>query len=204
MPLPSRRAFLGAAFGALTAPLSIVAQSGRYSVTKRFRFTDLNEIQKDWKILGEKRIEGQGLRLYDKASEIEALYLLRGDCEITVEFEASSRRELCIDLWGESFEFKPDLPKTPRGDIPGVALLIRKGNEVQYRTGSIPFLTVKLDEGQRNKPTSLVLHMDRKSSSKVNRELLIKSVNIRAVVMQRVPASTTPPPASTPVKQPPG
>lgn len=166
-------------------PAQAPSRQAKYALSKRFRFPDEREIRKDWKLSGEFRIEGQGLRLYDKSAELESLIKYKGDLELVIEFDVSPRRELVVKLWDEEFEFRPEPPKGAKGLIPSVAMLVRKGEGVYFRTGTEPQTTVKLQEKQRDKATPLVLGLDKKSTSKTARELLLRSITVKAAAIER-------------------
>lgn len=148
---------------------------------KRYRFVDEKEINKDWKLTGEWRIEGQGLRIYaDKTTELESKQSYKGDLELTIEYEMNPRRELTVTAWGEQFDFRIEVSKTPKGNVPSTASLSRKGESVTFRTTTMHAQIVKLSESKLDKATPLVIRIDRKTTSKTARDMLIKSILIKA------------------------
>ncbi len=171
---------------ALHPPLQADETPTSLPLTKRFKFPDEREIKKDWKLSGDWRVEGQGLRLYgEKTTELESKYRFRGDLELQIEFEISPRRELCVGLWGELFEFKPEVKKTPKGNILAVGRLVRRGDDVKFHVGNDAWTTVKVHESRRDSATPLVIHLDRKTSSRSARELLLRSVTVKAAHAER-------------------
>lgn len=152
---------------------------------KKFRFADESEIKKDWKLSGTWRIEGQGLRLYaDKTTELESTFKVMGDMDLALDYEISPRRELVVSLWGEHFELKTPDTKL-KTLVPLKARITRKGDAITFRTGNDKGTTVKLQEKRRDQASALVIHLDRKSTSRTYRELFIRSIEVKAATVER-------------------
>jgi hypothetical protein len=169
----------------LVSPCHAQTRPRTLGAVRRFQFTDEREIKKDWKLSGQWRIEGQGVRLYsNKATALESLYKVIGDLELVIHYDISPRRELVVELWGEQLELPmPDLKV--KGTIPSVARFTRKGDSITYQNGREKPTIVQIPEARRDQATAIGIRLDRKSRSTTARELFIRAVDLKATRIER-------------------
>jgi hypothetical protein len=154
------------------SPRPVQAQPADFSGSKRFRFTDEKEIDRDWTLNkgnSSWQIEGEGLRLY-LGTVLESKFLVSGDLHLEMKYDLLPRCEIWMTIWGQRFEFK--------GDGSKVAFLHRTGNTVVFGSESERPTTVKLKSSQEALSTPITIRLDGLNLYRPKMELLVKSIAV--------------------------
>jgi hypothetical protein len=154
-------------------PHPVQSRPAAFSGSKRFRFTDEVEINKDWvldKGNSSWRIEGDGLRLTNQGALLESRFDVSGDLDLEMSYDMLPRCEIWMTIWGQRFEFKADGSKA--------AYLRRTGNTVVFGSGSESRTTLKLKSSQEALSTPITIRLDGLNLYRPKMELLVKSIAV--------------------------
>jgi LSD1 subclass zinc finger protein len=157
---------------AAESPRPVQSQPADFSGSKRFRFRDEKEIDRDWTLNkgnSSWQIEGEGLRLY-LGTVLESKFLVSGDLHLEINYDLLPRCEIWMTIWGQRFEFKADGSK--------VASLHRTGKTVVFGSGSERPTTLKLKSSQEALSTPITIRLDGLNLYRPKMELLVKSIAV--------------------------
>jgi hypothetical protein len=149
-------------------PGTLLAKSGEWS------FTDEKGINKNWTLdRGNAvwRIETEGLRLRDQNAVLASRFAVKGNIELTIDYDLTDNCEIWLSLWNDLFQFKAIGRQT--------ATLRRTGDTVVFSSGKAPPTTMKLKLSQQELATPILLHMDRRNLFRAKMELLIKRIEVK-------------------------
>lgn len=152
------------------------------AIQREWKFASEPELSADWDAGGKWRIENQGLRIWGGSGSkpigngggvafIRTKQKYRGDLQLEINYEMSSRCEMWVTIWGERFDFK--------ATGKGVAHLERKGDVVTFRCNEGKGTVVNLKASQAGRTSPVLLHLDRQNLYRAKMELLLRSVSIQ-------------------------
>jgi WD40 repeat protein len=159
-------------------PLPVEPRPAAFSGAKRFRFTDEEEINRDWTLArgnSSWRIEGEGLKLTDQGALLESKFSVRGDLRLEMNYDMLPRCEIWVTIWGQRFEFKADGSKA--------ATLHRTGDTVVFGSGSGPRTTLKLKSSQARLSTPITIRLDGLNLYRPRMELLVRSIGVSTTTL---------------------
>lgn len=159
-----------------------VAPTTTTAIRRECKFASEPELSADWDVGGKWRIENEGLRIFGGSGSkpigngggvafIRTKQKYRGDLQLEINYEMSSRCEMWVTIWGERFDFK--------AAGKGVARLERKGDAVTFRCNDGKGTVVNLKAAQAGRTSPVLLHLDRQNLYRAKMELLLRSVSIQ-------------------------
>jgi formylglycine-generating enzyme required for sulfatase activity len=123
----------------------------------------------------------------DSGAVLESSFLLAGDVELSISYELAPGCEMWLTMWDEQIDLKPTGIQ--------VATLRKTGSTVVYKIGAEAPVFLQLNSGQKDKSTSIRIHLDRRGPVRPKMELLVTGIAVRT----GDPSSSRPTPPSAEV-----
>ncbi len=134
-----------------------------------YAFVNEAAIREHWEIEGRWRIEGEGIRLFGRESQIRFRGSIQGNVDIRIAYRVSRYYELGVTLFGETLTFASG---------GRVAAIVRKDDTIHYATAGRPPMAVTVKQAHLDVDSDIVLGLG--TRWRANESVLIQGVAILA------------------------